>query len=112
MTDVGHTVSGAAQMTYTVTPQSYLVDFVTSRLAVEVFVDPPNRTVDTLWVVTGDLVEPLWRPSRMYSVDQLSAALVGAAEFIRRSDNLRYRVGAFPPEVTPVNADVVFPVVD
>ncbi|SEP22078.1 hypothetical protein SAMN04487948_12275 [Halogranum amylolyticum] len=108
----GHTAGEAAKTTYTVTLQSYLVDFVTDRLAVEVLVDPPGRPVDTLWVVDGDVVRPLWRPSRRYSDEQLSAALVGAGEFVRRSTNLQYLVGPLPPECLSVETRVEFPTVD
>lgn len=114
----GHPVgddAGAANTVaprYTVTPRSYLVDFVTDRLAVEVSVAPSNRTVDTLWVVADGVVTPLWRPSRGYSDEQLSAGLHGAAAFIRHSPNLQYRVGRFPAEVLPVDARVELPTVD
>ncbi|EJN58103.1 hypothetical protein HSB1_35200 [Halogranum salarium B-1] len=110
----GHTVGEEAgeQTTYTVTLQSYLVDFVTNRLAVEVVVDPPNRPIDTLWVVDDDVVRPLWRPSPMYSTEQLSAALVGGAEFIQRSTNLQYRIDELPPETIPVLTRVEFPLAD
>lgn len=108
----GHSVGDVEQTTYSVTLQSYFVDFVTNRLAIEVLVSPPNRPVDTLWVVDDDAVQPLWRPSRMYDDEQLSAALAGAAEFIRHSANLSYRVASFPPEFVPVDMRVELPLAD
>lgn len=105
----GQAVDDSGQTTYTVTLQSYLVDFVTNRLAIEVFVTPPNRPVDTLWVVDDEVASPLWRPSRMYSTAQLSAALAGAAAFIEQSETLPYQVASFPVEFVPVQTDVELP---
>jgi hypothetical protein len=48
----------------------------------------------------------------MYSDEQLSAALAGAAEFIRHATSLPYRVAAFPPEFIPVDARIELPLAE